>query len=488
MRRSVYFLMAAIVSMLLLIINVVLPEKLHAASAAGLQAKPSELSESAKRQIAALLAEKESRTQAQQKIDSQLLYALRANRGEAMAPGVPTQETDVGPDVRGMVLVDIRANVTKSLIAQMRGMGADIVNSFPNDLRASLPLNRLEEFANLEEISFVRPAAEAITDDVTTPEMVTRRALRRISPSLIPRVLPGFDTRASRVRSALAEALYAVEQKHNASLSKKNQQLSPAKVNTSEGDVAHRADQARTIFGINGSGVNVGVLSNGVDSLATLQGSGDLPAGVTVLSGQAGSGDEGSAMLEIVFDLAPGANLFFATGGGGPANFANNIRALRTAGCDIIVDDVFYLVESAAPITQSNDPGQCGAVVNYPPPTATDCGVTAPTCAPASGTFFATGTTTVTCTTAAGPSCTFTVTVNDTEKPTITCPGSFSTSAAVSCPIALSKVVTYANPTVNDNCPGVILTMPTETRGADSHCGSGPRRGSTLTFRQAIGL
>ena len=36
-----------------------------------------------------------------------------------------------------------------------------------------------------------------------------------------------------------------------------------------------------------------------------LQASGDLPA-VDVLPGQAGSGDEGSAMLEIIHDVAPG--------------------------------------------------------------------------------------------------------------------------------------------------------------------------------------
>jgi hypothetical protein len=59
-----------------------------------------------------------------------------------------------------------------------------------------------------------------------------------------------------------------------------------------------------------------------------------------------GSGDEGTAMLEIVADLAPGAQLFFATAQDTPATFAQHIRDLRAAGCDIIVDDVFYFVES----------------------------------------------------------------------------------------------------------------------------------------------
>lgn len=116
--------------------------------------------------------------------------------------------------------------------------------------------------------------------------------------------------------------------------------------NTSEGDVAHNAAQARTNFTVNGTGVKVGVLSDGVDSLATVQGSGDLPPTVTTVGTGVASGDEGTAMLEVVYDLAPGAQLFFATALGGAANFASNILALEAAGCQVIVDDAFYPTES----------------------------------------------------------------------------------------------------------------------------------------------
>ena len=67
---------------------------------------------------------------------------------------------------------------------------------------------------------------------------------------------------------------------------------------------------------------------------------------MTVLPGQAGSADEGTAMLEIVLDIAPGAQLYFATAFTAITSFAQNIRDLRTAGCDIIVDDVGYSVET----------------------------------------------------------------------------------------------------------------------------------------------
>ena len=90
------------------------------------------------------------------------------------------------------------------------------------------------------------------------------------------------------------------------------------------------------------------VLSDGIDTLAARQASGDLPATVTVLPGEAGSGDEGTAMLEIVHDLAPGAELFFATAGDMEAAMATNIQGLQTTfGCDVMVDDIFFRTEPA---------------------------------------------------------------------------------------------------------------------------------------------
>ncbi|MCC6745402.1 MAG: HYR domain-containing protein [Acidobacteria bacterium] len=104
-----------------------------------------------------------------------------------------------------------------------------------------------------------------------------------------------------------------------------------------------------------------------------------------------------------------------------------------------------------ANVTQANDTNQCGAVVNYPAPTATgSCGPI--TCTPASGAFFPIGTTTVTCTDGGMGSCTFTVTVNDTQAPTITCPANVTQSNdAGQC----SAVVNYTAPVIADNCPGV---------------------------------
>ena len=77
-----------------------------------------------------------------------------------------------------------------------------------------------------------------------------------------------------------------------------------------------------------------------------------------MLPGQAGDGeDEGTAMMEIIHDLAPQANLFFATAFNGEQSFADNIRTLRfTYHCDIIVDDISYFDEAVyqdGPIAQA---------------------------------------------------------------------------------------------------------------------------------------
>ena len=56
--------------------------------------------------------------------------------------------------------------------------------------------------------------------------------------------------------------------------------------------------------------------------------------------------DEGRAMLQIVHDMVPKAQLGFATGYWGEADYANNIRKLKdTFGADVICDDMFYVDE-----------------------------------------------------------------------------------------------------------------------------------------------
>ena len=117
---------------------------------------------------------------------------------------------------------------------------------------------------------------------------------------------------------------------------------------TSQGDVAQRSNAARSSFGVDGTGVTVGVLSDSYDCAGGAAGdvtSGDLPSGVTVLQDRCPNADEGRAMMQIVHDVAPGAALAFHTATGGQAAFANGINDLVVAGAAVIVDDIFYFGE-----------------------------------------------------------------------------------------------------------------------------------------------
>lgn len=129
----------------------------------------------------------------------------------------------------------------------------------------------------------------------------------------------------------------------------------------SQGDRAVDADLARAEFGVDGTGVSVGALSDSFDALGGADAdfaSGDLPdEGVQVLQDFFGdtATDEGRAILQIIHDVAPGADLLYATAFGGQANFARNIERLASAGADVIIDDVTYLAE---PFFQDGIPAQ----------------------------------------------------------------------------------------------------------------------------------
>ena len=134
-----------------------------------------------------------------------------------------------------------------------------------------------------------------------------------------------------------------------------------------------------------------------------------------------------------------------------------------------VVDNLPPTITCPSNIIRSNDPNLCSAVVTYANATATDnCpGVGTPSCSPASGSVFPKGTTTVTCNvsdaSSNSASCQFTVTVNDTQPPAITCPASITLEPT--CPTG--AIATYTAPVGTDNCPG-----PTTARTAGLASGS----------------
>ncbi|MDQ4139050.1 MAG: peptidase S8, partial [Bacteroidota bacterium] len=128
---------------------------------------------------------------------------------------------------------------------------------------------------------------------------------------------------------------------------------------TSQGDVAMYADSVREYQVLKGKGNKIGVLSDSYNYLGGAEKgikSGDLPGKgnpngyttpVQVLEDNISFGniDEGRAMMEIIHDVAPAAQLAFHTAFLGQASFAQGILDLQKAGCNIITDDVYYLNE-----------------------------------------------------------------------------------------------------------------------------------------------
>ncbi len=132
-------------------------------------------------------------------------------------------------------------------------------------------------------------------------------------------------------------------------------------VANNQADATLNAPAARAAFGVDGTGQKIGVLSTSVSEyaggLADSVRTGDLPPNVQVIQDYPAGPpttpmipnfrtDEGRAMLEQIHDIAPGAQLGFATAFIGPVSFANNIRALFQAGYTTIVDDAGYFLDA----------------------------------------------------------------------------------------------------------------------------------------------
>jgi len=146
----------------------------------------------------------------------------------------------------------------------------------------------------------------------------------------------------------------------------------------SEGITQLNVLKAREEFPVDGAGVTVGVLSDSFDSATEAVSGGpvatdaqedeetrDLPGPENDCAGQEDPVDvideiqlgpeeedpfdEGRAMLQIVHDVAPQADLAFASAFNGELSFAQNIEGLAKAsggpGADVIVDDVSYFEE-----------------------------------------------------------------------------------------------------------------------------------------------
>jgi hypothetical protein len=115
-------------------------------------------------------------------------------------------------------------------------------------------------------------------------------------------------------------------------------------------------------------------------------------------------------------------------------------------------------------IIRGTDLDLCSAIVNYATPISSDnCGSSVAIVLPSltTGSSFPKGTSTVIWRAIDGAgltaTCSFNVTVNDTQKPTITCPANRTQATD---PNLCSALVTYPTPKVNDNCTPNATVAP----------------------------
>src|ERR1700686_566356 len=145
-RRPLFFTLVLIATVVTLAVGSAwLPSKISASRLDKTDGGDSQgISSGALQQIQALEDEKESRTPAQRKIDSQLLYAAKMARGESIARNVQTLAVNVPTNGDGRVVVDITANVSDSLLERLRSDGAEILVSVPQfrSVRAEISLDQ----------------------------------------------------------------------------------------------------------------------------------------------------------------------------------------------------------------------------------------------------------------------------------------------------------------------------------------------------------
>jgi hypothetical protein len=136
----------------------------------------------------------------------------------------------------------------------------------------------------------------------------------------------------------------------------------------------------------------------------------------------------------------------------------------------VVVDETApFVTNCTADIEVSNDPGVCGAIVDYDTPEFDDnCDGALQlvrTAGPASGSFFPEGTTTISWVAIddagkVSETCTFTVTVNDDEAPVIAdCPADIVANSTLN---ECDQDITWEPPfDIYDNCPGLISVTET---------------------------
>nr|WP_280909713.1 S8 family serine peptidase [Leucobacter exalbidus] len=194
-------------------------------------------------------------------------------------------------------------------------------------------------------------------------ELAATAGVTSVIPALAPIHASGHRSRPARPLTATPdapapEALAPEVPTSDAPTAASTTSCAPVPI---EADGPLDSAEARARFGVDGTGVTIGVISDSFHSTeyptswdddvaaGALPGPGN-PCGrttpVTVVAHTRTATDEGRAMAQLVHGVAPGATLLFADSGNTEFEMADHIRKLAEAGADIIVDDITYLTEA----------------------------------------------------------------------------------------------------------------------------------------------
>lgn len=328
-----------------------------------------------------LVQAKAQQTSAQKKLSSALVSAVKASRGEWLTPSIQRLQSHVdrvGTDQpTGRALVSVKTASIGAISTAIAAAGGAVIGSSRDQITARVPLVALEGLAaRADVLSIMTPGRAqrfnpegplAIMDKIKALE--SRPELRFRAASL-REALPGLIRRAEAMQAGYVAPFQI------ASLSlPRLMKIAPvvnSGLSASQGIVSHRAREVNNNLGVTGAGITIGVLSDSAEFIPNLKATGDLPAGAMILPGRdiiSGPGSsEGTALMEIVYDMAPGANVLFATAFNSPESFGDNIRALAQAGCQVIVDDVGWSTEGVfqnGPIAKAVDDVSAAGVVYF---------------------------------------------------------------------------------------------------------------------------
>lgn len=189
--------------------------------------------------------------------------------------------------------------------------------------------------------------------------------------------------------------------------------------------------------------------------------------GLSPLTIEAGSTyvDAGATAFDLVSGIRP-VNTAGAVNTRAPGTYVLTYSSSDAAGNTAFATRTIFVVDTTAPVfglvtnVIAEATSASGAVVTYVAPSATDVVGATVSCAPASGSVFPLGTTTVMCTAAdpAGNSSlkSFTVTVRDTTAPVMGAVTNLTAEATS----ASGAVVTYAVPTATDAVGATVTCVP----------------------------